>query len=84
MTDNTDQPISEEEKIIVQTEDGFQSPLVYDLSGENGEYTFFFDEDNMSKTFTIHHDGKQQNIVYFINDGFNKIIVDIDLPETDT
>lgn len=67
---------------IILTGDEVQAPLVDTLSGDNGEYTLFFDDTSMTKTFTLHHDVQQQNMVYFINDGYTKLNVDIVLPDT--
>lgn len=82
--ENMDQTITGDENNTVLTGEDIQTPLVDNISGENGEYTLFFDENNISKNFTLYHDARQQNNIYFINDGFKKITIDIVLPETDT
>lgn len=67
----------------ILTGDDVQAPLGDSLSGENGEYTLFFTDQKMSQTFTLHHDATQQNMVYFINDGYKKLNVTIMLANTD-
>ena len=80
---NNNQAITGNENNSIQTGDDVQAPLEDSLSGENGEYTLFFDNDSMSKTFSLHHNARQQNNIYFINDGFKKVNVDISLPKSD-
>ena len=84
MLDNTNQPTTGDENNMILTGEDVQAPLIDILSGDNGEYTIFFDDNNTSKTFTLHHDAREQNNIYFINDGFKKASINITLPETDT
>jgi len=50
-----------------------QNPLVDQIGGENNIYTIFFDDNNLSKTFTIYHKWWQKDIVYFINDWYKNL-----------
>ena len=43
----------------------------------SGSATVFFDDNNLNKTFTLHHEAGQKNDVYFINDGYKKLEVKI-------
>ena len=52
-----------------------QEPLVENLSWTNGEYTLFFDDEHMSKTFTLYHNSDQHTTVSFINDGYKSLSV---------
>ncbi len=57
-----------------------QQPLTDDLSWTNNEYTLFFDDNTSNKTLTIHHQAAQQDKVYFINDGFDTMQLNITTP----
>lgn len=61
---------------IISGED-VQAPLVDELSGNNHEYTLFFDDNNTEKTFNINHTAETQDTVNFINDGYKKLHVNI-------
>lgn len=70
--------------LITDSTPDVQEPLEDQLSGDNGEYSLFFDDTHTSKTFTLHHKAEQRTTISFINDGFKKVMVDIVLPTTDT
>ncbi len=70
-------PATGDTNTAILTGDDVQAPLVDQLSGDNNSYTLFFDDNNTSKTFTIHHQADEDDFVYFINDGFTKLTVNI-------
>ena len=63
------------ENNTILTGEDVQAPLV-DTIG-SGSATLFFDDNNLTKTFTLYHEVGEQNNVYFINDGYKKLDVKI-------
>ena len=73
-----------DEQLSGTNNNDIQAPLVDILSGKNGQYVLFFDDNSMSKTFTLYHKARQENKVFFINDGYKKLDVAIILPKNNT
>ena len=66
---------SGEQNNEILTGEEVQAPLE-DMIG-SGSATLFFDDNNLTKTFTLHHEAGEHNNVYFINDGYTKIDIKI-------
>lgn len=71
----TDPIVTWDEQTTILTGDDIQAPLVDSIG--SGSATLFFDDANLSKTFSLHHEAGVANEVYFINDGYTNLKVDI-------
>lgn len=63
------------ENNTILTGEAIQAPLI-DTIG-SGSATLFFDDNNLTKTFTLYHQAGQKNNIYFINDGYKTLEVKI-------
>lgn len=72
---NVPAPLTGDENNTILTGDDVQSPLVDSIG--SGSATLFFDDNNLSKTFSLHHEAGVANEVYFINDGYTTLNVKI-------